>query len=313
MKRILLITSILLILALILVYTVIPSKFIIVHNAKIPVNREAPFRKLSDQKKWSEWWPEPIDIKNKKNAFRSKNFEYLPGPGQILSVPFSIKSGQHIWKADLLVTASGTDSTILQMETTIKSSFSPINRIGNYFRSRKISSDFNSLLASISTTYSDTKSLYGFDIRKALVVDSTLIFTYDEIKGYPGTSKIYSLIDELRDHIKINAAQETGYPMLNIFTKDSIVYLVKVAIPVNKRLPDKGKISYRWMLRGGNILVAEIKGGPDLIQKAHEQMVHYIQDHQRITPAIFFEALVTERRLQPDSSKWVTKIYYPVM
>ena len=49
------------------------------------------------------------------------------------------------------------------------------------------------------------------------------------------------------------------------------------------------------------------------IQKAYDQIQHYISDHNRVAPAISFESLVTDRRQEPDSSKWVTRIYYPVM
>jgi hypothetical protein len=39
----------------------------------------------------------------------------------------------------------------------------------------------------------------------------------------------------------------------------------------------------------------------------------YISDHERVPPAIPFLSLVTNRMLEPDSSKWITLIYYPVM
>ena len=67
------------------------------------------------------------------------------------------------------------------------------------------------------------------------------------------------------------------------------------------------------MLGGGNILITEVKGDNKEIQKAYTQIQHYISDYKRIAPAIPFESLVTDRRKQPDSSQWVTKIYYPVM
>ena len=67
------------------------------------------------------------------------------------------------------------------------------------------------------------------------------------------------------------------------------------------------------MLGGGNILVTEVKGGKAEINKAYKQIMNYMADHSRTPPAIPFESLVTDRRNEPDSNKWITRIYYPVM
>ena len=101
--------------------------------------------------------------------------------------------------------------------------------------------------------------------------------------------------------------------MLNINSTDSSHYLVRVAIPVNKKLAGLGNISYKSMLGRGNILVTEVRGGNDEIVKAYKQIQNYIADHGRTPPAIPFESLVTDRREEQDSSKWITRIYYPVM
>jgi hypothetical protein len=39
----------------------------------------------------------------------------------------------------------------------------------------------------------------------------------------------------------------------------------------------------------------------------------YKDDYQRVSPAIPFYSLITDRLKEPDSSKWITKIYFPVM
>jgi hypothetical protein len=67
------------------------------------------------------------------------------------------------------------------------------------------------------------------------------------------------------------------------------------------------------MLGGGNILITEVKGGPASIKKAFNEMETYITDYRRTAPAIPFQSLITDRSKEPDTSKWVTKIYYPVM
>ena len=144
--------------------------------------------------------------------------------------------------------------------------------------------------------------------------DSILVSTYGIFKNYPSTEDIYNLIGKLKTYIKNESAEETGLPMLNIITPDSTGnYIAKVAVPVNKRLPSFGNITYKWMLAGGNILVTEVKGGKSEIDKAFAQIENYISDRGYVAPAIPFLSLVTDRMKEPDSSKWITRIYYPIM
>jgi hypothetical protein len=67
------------------------------------------------------------------------------------------------------------------------------------------------------------------------------------------------------------------------------------------------------MLGGGNILITEIKGGSASIDKAFKEMENYVSDYRRTPPAIPFQSLVTDRMKEPDTSKWITRIFYPVM
>jgi hypothetical protein len=62
----------------------------------------------------------------------------------------------------------------------------------------------------------------------------------------------------------------------------------------------------------GNILVAEVKGGPYTVTNAFNSLHDYVTDHDLQSPAIPFQSLITNRLQQPDSTKWITKIYYPI-
>ena len=101
----------------------------------------------------------------------------------------------------------------------------------------------------------------ALEIRKSFVTDSFLISTSAVSKGYPTNQFIYGIIDQLRNTLFIQSAKESGYPMLNIGTTDSMKFDVRVAIPTNKLLPSYGNIQQKRMLGRGNILVADVKGG----------------------------------------------------
>ena len=66
------------------------------------------------------------------------------------------------------------------------------------------------------------------------------------------------------------------------------------------------------MLKNGNILVGETKGGRTATDSAIKAMEAYTNDHNHFSIALPFLSLITDRTKEKDSSKWVTKIYYPV-
>ena len=85
-----------------------------------------------------------------------------------------------------------------------------------------------------------------------------------------------------------------------------------VAIPVNKVLPDAGEIQMKRMIPG-NILVTEIRGGEATIDAAFDTFDKLITDYRKTSPAIPFQLLITNRQVVRDTSKWITKLYYPVI
>jgi len=66
-------------------------------------------------------------------------------------------------------------------------------------------------------------------------------------------------------------------------------------------------------LKGGFILEGEVKNGPYTIDAAMEQLEVYRADHQYTSPAIPYQLLVTDRLKETDTSKWITKLYYPIL
>lgn len=310
MKKSVFILLSILILLLAGTYIFIPGEIRLYHSLTVEANKEAMFRKIGNIKTWKEWWPG--ETNNTSTEFISNDIRFQPGHPRTVSVPLTAVHPRFSSSFELTFIPRHTDSTTITAEMVIPSSSNPFKRIGVYFASKKAEKSLLAILDALRE-YCTISNLYGYDIQKKLVVDSILVFTSEQLKERPSNDKIYSLVDKLKAYVQSQSAKETGHPMLNIYTADSTHYLVKVAIPVDRKLPDSGSISYKWMLGGGNILITEVKGGPEEVKKAYGQVLHYIADYGRLSPAIPYESLVTDRRKERDSTKWVTRIYYPVM
>ena len=291
------------------VYFYIPGSLYLHTTVNFPTNPHGFHRHIMNEKNWTKWWPG----EKKGDAYHFNNNQYRFIDTRINAVVVEISSDNFIDTTMLNVIPGITDSVTIFWEGSTKSPSSPFNRIGTYLSAVKIKKDMGVILDSLTTYYSKQQNIYGIEIRKEKVVDSTLLQNFTVSKGYPDIDLIYTLIDQLQEYTASQSAKQTGFPMLNISTEDSITYITKVAIPVDKRLASSGNMTYKWMLGRGNILVADVKGGPAAIRYAFEKIEEYVSDTKRIPPAIPFESLITDRRKERDTSKWVTRIYYPVM
>src|SRR5436190_1348006 len=105
---------------------------------------------------------------------------------------------------------------------------------------------------------------------------------------------------------------EKNSPMLNVFELGNSRYEAMTAIPVDKALPKTNEFAPKFLLKGGNILEVNIQGGPYAIEKGLKGLENYRADYKFDSPAIPYQLLVTDRAKEPDTTKWITRLYYPV-
>ena len=301
----------------VVLYIFIPNRIVVHETVFIPISKAAIFRVLIENDKWNKGWSgtnEAITVENKGAAVTLNNNIYSLIDRTYGSLTISIiNKNDTIGTSSLNAVSVAKDSVQLNWSAAIPTSYNPIKRLKIYQQAKNIEKDFSAMLDKMKTYFSNNDHIYGIKFYQEQVADSTLVSTFDSSKGYPKVEFIYSLIDKLNKYVASNNAASTAPPMLNIFTKDSINYITKVALPVNKKLPSSGNISYKWMLQGGNILVTDVKGGGYQIANALKQLEYYMKDYGRNSPAIPFLSLVTNRLQQKDSTQWITRIYYPVM
>lgn len=301
------------------VYAFIPNKMVLKPEVQLAVNRKAFTRTILDEEIWRRWWPGQVSSASDRSSYDfSYNGSHYRIAGKYLtSHAIVVSTSEGTVLSKLLFLPAGADSITFRWEATSPTSNQPLNRFRRYRALKSLERDWQIILERLKNFYSSEKNLYDLNVRAELVKDSILISTSIRLDRSPSTDTVYHLIEQLKSYAQKNAATAKGLPMLNVTRilgeNQAPYYRVQVALPVDKKLPSDGNISYKWMLGGGNILVAEVQGGPHAVQRAFQQMEVYVEDHNRVAPAIPFQSLVTNRQAEPDSSKWVTKIYWPVM
>lgn len=293
------------------VYLIIPDTIQLTEIIKVYGNEKAGNRTLMNESEWKKWWTSYSLNKSNQSLFRYNNYKYKLRNKDFEGAEMEITKDKRVHSSILRILPLKSDSSIIEWRLTIKNSSNPVSRIANYMEARRIKENMKEILKSLISFLENTGKVYGLKIENQTVRDTLLISTKTFTKDYPSMQSIYKSIESLRTFIESMKAKETNYPMLHV-EKTPNGYTTMVALPVNKQLESKGQYVFKRMVPG-NILVAQVQGGVLRVQEASEQMENFVKDYEFISPAIPFEALITDRIKEKDTSKWITRIYYPVL
>ena len=305
MKKILISLVLLLVLALAAVYLFIPRKIKMEASLPLTAALSGVFRTLVNDSTWKKWWPGEIPFSYNKQIYSIKGKFFNVFDIDIYSDKDTINSRME------LVLVEANTMTILWNAEQVSSS-DPFKRFEGYRHAKQTEKNMNKILQSLKTFLQKKENIYGVDIKKTLVKDSVLISTRRQFDHYPNAKEVDSMIQSLKKYIIQNNAIEKNSPMLNVFELGNSRYEAMTAIPVDKALPKTNEFAPKFLLKGGNILEAEIQGGLYTIEKGLKELENYRADYKFDSPAIPYQLLVTDRAKEPDTTKWITKIYYPI-
>jgi len=295
------------------VYFLIPNTITVKKEARLEVNANAFTREFLHEGNGHLFPANNTSTTVDGNGFVYNGNTFTPVEKKFTSLLYAVQKKNDSMLAELVVIPFRTDTVALSFVGVTHAGMNPFSRVEKLVWAKKVAADFESLMKRLQTHYGDTSTIYGFPIHKVLVTDTSLITTSTTLKTFPDNATVYTMVDKLKAFAQKNNAAQTGAPMLNVTVTADSNYLTRVALPLNKRLTSEGDIQHKWMMNQGNILVADVKGGPAQIKKAMAAVKIFVNDHGLATVAIPFESMVTDRRAEPDTSKWITKIYWPII
>lgn len=293
-------------------YFFIPKKISITRAINANANQAGVFRFLSDEKNWNKWWPRGATDQGKDSVFEFGGYTFKLDDVRYNAVNITLKNNQHINTSVLHLVPIGVDSTKIVWNVLVNTGNNPFVKISRYYTAKKLSNSLDRILATLQSFISNTKNIYGLDIKKEQVKIEYVVSTKKVFSNYPETDAIYEMINSIKNYISQSQGKENDYPMLNIKSLDSANYLAQVGIPIAGEIPQNDRFFLKRLLKNGNILVAEMKGGRNVSDSAMKKMELFASDHKLFNIALPFLSLITDRKKEKDSNKWVTKIYYPV-
>ena len=214
----------------------------------------------------------------------------------------TVRSSNDSATVNLQVTSSAPDTAQFIWTTLSFFSANPVKRVLQYFKANTITNNVGDLATQLKNYFGDERNIYGMEVLQQRVTDSSLIALRHTFSHYPTVVEVYGMIDSIRNYIKQNGGQEANLPMLNVHKDGPAIYEVMVAVPTKKDVRASNKFLLKKMVKGGIYTIAQ----------GEEQLTNYVSDYKKVSPAIPYQSLVTDRRMEPDTTKWITRLYYPI-
>ena len=291
--------------------TLLVSEVIVLHGTP-----SAFARGLSEEVKWGKWWHAP-GTGSADSGVHTNSFSYHDCRYEIAGKIYRgldivlIKNETRIPSRITILPLTG-DSVAIKWQWQMPSGMNPLGRLYHYRQAVSLKKDMAAVLKQLQAFLDKTENIYDFPIERTRVTDTVLVAGRTRTSQYPSIKEIYALIQELRTYVGKQGAFETNPPMMHVEEMDSTHFETMIAIPVSKRLPENNRFFFRGMVPG-YILVSEVRGGNHSIRQAFLAQENYISDYQKTKIAIPFESLITDRLQEQDSSRWITKVYCPVV
>jgi hypothetical protein len=194
------------------------------------------------------------------------------------------------------MTEGGTDHFLSRIYKAITK---PLKKSGEQF------------LLNVTTFFNASKNVYGVEIIKGRVEMINWVSTMKEYDHFPSNSEVYLVIDTLEKFLSGKQIALLGQPILNIRPLDEKYFQLMTAVPVKNPIESTHLFKNKTMAPGF-LMKADVLGGWTKVAEAEIEMGNYLRDNHKQSPAIPYQQLITDRRKETDSTKWVTQINYPV-
>nr|WP_294948690.1 GyrI-like domain-containing protein [uncultured Mucilaginibacter sp.] len=302
----------LLLLAFISIYFIIPQNITATSTVTVDATDGNVFKFLIKKEAWPKWWPGTHNRKD-SSSFAYNGVMYTIKKDANSYIEVNINTGKLELDSKINYLATEDGATDVRWDAVKQSSLNPFARIAEFVRIKAEQKDMDSVLTQFKQFIQKDINVYGLRIKIDKVKDGVMLATNTVTKTPPTDGAVYSMIADLRKQIAAQNATETNKPMLNVTQVDNSEYHVMVAIPVNKEIKPGVNSVINKMVVGGNILQTEVKGGRKTIDNAFVQLQNFRKDYKLTGVAMPFELMVTDRSIEKDTSKWVTKLYWPIL
>ena len=312
-KKILIAIAVVAFLSIACIYLFIPGELNVSALRLVACNSSAAFRNIGEGRSGQLWWPKEGYAGARAEGYAGTQADLLRITAKAYPMmEVMLEDGVRSLPGKIAITSyQGRDSSAILWNWQVPTGRGPFQRFLQYRKALELRKKTIRSLDSLKTFLEKTENIYGMEVRHAMSHNGALITTQWVTRSYPSTAEVYRHIDSIRAYISSQGGREMDYPMLHVGRKDDGNLETMVAVPLNVDLPKRGSLLSKRFIPW-KVIAAEVKGGSARAERAMDQLLQYAADHQLTLMAIPFQSLVTDRKQEPDSSRWVTRVMVPV-
>jgi effector-binding domain-containing protein len=295
------------------IYIFIPAKIVITNISSAEATIPGEFRYISQEENWEKWWHDA----DGKSHMKGEPFTYGTNEFRITRKSYNAvgidirKDGVDI-PSFLNLISYTIDSTGAVWACEMPSAVNPFTRVSNYLNAREIKKNITGVMKVFSAFVSKPGNVYGMTIYKTTVRDTLIVSARFTSPDYPTTAQLYKYFDTLKQSIIKQKASPVGLPIMNLRKMPDGSFETQTGMPTNRLLKNDGKI-LALRMPPGLFMTADIRGGANTVDEGMRQLDLFIQEYNRTKIATGFQILITDRRSEPDTTKWITKIKIPIV
>jgi hypothetical protein len=295
------------------IYVLIPAKIVITNVSSAEATITGEYRYISLEDNWEKWWRD-VDGKSHvkgepfifgKNEFRISRRSYN-------AVGITIRQDGVDIPSFLNLISYAIDSTGAVWVCELPPTINPYIRLRNYLNARDIKRNIAGVMRVFSEFISKPKNVYGMTIYKTTVHDTLIVSARFSSPEYPTTAQLYGYFDTLKQSIVKQKGLPVGFPIMNLRKMPDGSFETQTGMPTNRLLHNDGKI-LALRMPPGLFITADITGGAYSVDEGMRQLELFVQEYNRVKIATGFQILITDRRNEPDTTKWITKIKIPIV
>ncbi len=308
MKKLLMIVFALIALVAVLGF-LLPSEQKITHSVTVDCPVEAPTRLVSNPAKWIAWWP---GAQLNDTAYTSGQTLFKIQKVLLNGFQANTERGSLQGSVDFNFFMGANGGTQFNIIGAYRLSPNPFKRVLEYMSLVDTKNTLRDFIQQIEANFSDVEKVYGWKIEKKQLVHTAYISLKQPFDHQPSVLEIDSLVQEVKQYIAAQQGKEVDAPIMNVYRGEASPFEAMVAIATDRELPSTNRFLLKNMVRNGYVMVAEVKGGLQLVDSCKKELENYVLDYRKSSPAIPFQQMISDRIKEKDSSKWITKLFYPV-
>lgn len=267
-----------------------------------------------NEENWNKWWnygDSNSQIKQPAGVFTIYGDVFNLTEKFYNAAKITIQHKQQTVISNLVIIPLGLDSTGIEWKYSVISSSQPFKRLTQYLEAKEIKKTIDKVLSNLRLFLAEPENIYGIQIERTSIKDTLFISAKSTHTKYPTTPDVYNLIKKIQLFASGKGIKQTGNPIFNINETDNKQFQLMAAIPTDTELADEKGFAFKKMIKG-SFMVTEVTGGEYSVTQASKSLQQYFTDYKKTSMAINFTMLITDRIYQPDTTKWITRLYQPV-